>query len=241
MKIKRYRYILLKPFLHVISVVIPALNEEKTIETCLLSLKNQTYDNFEIIVVDGGSEDSTVEIAHRYARVIMQKSSTIGGARREGAEAASGDLLAFTDADSVADCNWLMRIAENLDKHELSYGPVYFYENNFGATMVQFWRRIGTMDRFFGFYRILGPNVAIRKNAYLRVKHDDISLLEDFDFSMRISRENIRAKYDRNQIVYTSARRLKRLLPYLWLYMYGHYHYLAKNRRKLEEYPRVKE
>jgi len=191
----------------VISVVIPALNEEKNIEACLLSLKNQAYADFEIVVVDGGSEDRTVELASRYARVIEQKSSTIGGARREGAEASRGDMLAFTDADSIADCNWLMRIAKNLERYDLSYGPVYFYENNFGSTMVHFWRRINTLERFFGFYRILGPNIGIKKDVYLRVKHEDISLLEDYDFSIRISKNNLRAKYDRNQIVYTSARR----------------------------------
>ncbi len=224
-----------------ISVVIPALNEEKSIEACLLSLKNQTYEDFELIVVDGGSEDRTVEIASRHARVIEQESSTIGGARREGAEISVGNILAFTDADSIADCNWLMRIAKNLERYDLSYGPVYFYENNFGATMVQFWRRMSTFGRFFGFYKILGPNMGIKREIYLKVKHEDISLLEDYDFSLRISKNNIRAKYDRNQIVYTSARRMKKLLPYLWLYMYGYYHHSVRNTGRLKNYPRVKE
>jgi Glycosyltransferases involved in cell wall biogenesis len=98
----------------VISVIIPALNEEDVIEYCLQSLENQNYKNFEIIVVDGGSKDRTVEIAEKYARVIKQKSKTIGGARKEGTLAAKGDILAFTDADTIFDPNWLSSIEKSM-------------------------------------------------------------------------------------------------------------------------------
>jgi len=109
----------------VISVIIPALNEEKRIEQCLQSLKNQSYGDFEIIVVDGGSRDGTVEITRRYAKVIKQKSRTIGGARREGAMVAKGDILAFTDADTILDCNWLSSIEKDMKK----FGSVPIYDS----------------------------------------------------------------------------------------------------------------
>jgi len=226
-----------------ISVIIPALNEEKSIENCLISIENQDFDDFEIIVVDGSSRDRTVEIAEKYARVIKQRSSTIGGARREGAMAASGDTLAFTDADSIADCSWLSRINDNMRRYDLSVGPVYFYENNFGAAVVQLWRRMHSIERLFGFYRILGPNMGIKRDVYMSVEgHGDISLLEDYDFSNKVAKGRIRSKYDKKQIVYTSARRMKKLLPYIWLYVYGHYHYaFSQDLRKLKHYPRTEE
>ena len=74
-----------------ISIIIPTLNSEKTLEQCLKSIKNQSYQNYEIIIVDGGSEDKTVEIAGKFnARVInaniknMSKQTNIGISNSDG-------------------------------------------------------------------------------------------------------------------------------------------------------------
>ena len=57
-----------------ISIIIPTLNEEKYIERCLKSLKNQSFRNFEIIVSDSYSTDDTVKIAKKYgAKVVLTK------------------------------------------------------------------------------------------------------------------------------------------------------------------------
>jgi len=56
-----------------VSVIIPAYNEEKFIEQCLLSVRNQTYKQFELIVVDDGSKDRTVEISKKYADLIINQ------------------------------------------------------------------------------------------------------------------------------------------------------------------------
>ncbi len=83
-----------------VSVIIPAFNEEKFIEQCLLSVKNQTFKQLEIIVVDDGSKDRTVEISKKYADfVINQNHLGCGRARNAGAKAASGEILVFIDAD----------------------------------------------------------------------------------------------------------------------------------------------
>jgi len=93
-----------------VSVVIPAYNEESYIGACLNSLANQTLDrrDYEIVVVDGGSEDETVDIAREYAdNVIIQHSKGVGGARNDGVEVSSGEIVAMTDADIILPCNWL--------------------------------------------------------------------------------------------------------------------------------------
>ena len=85
-----------------ISVVIPTYNEERYIEKCLQSLVNQTLnrDDFEIVVVDGGSADRTVELAEGYADIVIpQESKGVGGARNDGVEVSRGELIATTDAD----------------------------------------------------------------------------------------------------------------------------------------------
>ncbi len=93
-----------------ISVVVPVRNEEKIIERCLQALLHLNYpkDRYEILVADGCSTDKTREIAQRYgARVLNNEGRSRAMGVNVGIENASGDYIAFTDADCVADTNWL--------------------------------------------------------------------------------------------------------------------------------------
>ncbi len=104
------------------SVVIPAFNVERFIERALESVARQTYDDFEIIIVNDGSTDGTVakirEFFLNYAnlnwKVIDQKNKGIGGARNTGVKNTTGEYLAFLDADDVWYPNKLSIIAEYL-------------------------------------------------------------------------------------------------------------------------------
>ncbi len=112
-----------------ISVIIPTLNEEKYIEPTLRSLTNQTYRNFECIVKDGLSKDKTAEIANDYVdSVISERDISIGDARNQGARHATGDVLAFLDADTSLDKYALEFVAEDFNQHDIvlllpKYGP----------------------------------------------------------------------------------------------------------------------
>ena len=97
-----------------ISIIIPALNEEKMIGRCLESLTRLAYarDRFEVLVVDNGSRDRTVAIAESFKerlnlKVLQQAGVRISALRNLGARAASGDILAFLDADCLAPTDWL--------------------------------------------------------------------------------------------------------------------------------------
>ena len=93
-----------------VSVIIPAYNEENTIESCLNSLLNQTIgkESYEVIVVDDGSTDSTSEIIKRYpVKLFRQGNSGPATARNLGAKNSSGEIILFTDADCVAEPNWI--------------------------------------------------------------------------------------------------------------------------------------
>ncbi len=228
-----------------LSIIIPAKNEADTIEECLKSLSNQDLDRseYEIIVVDGNSTDETIKIASPYAdRIIPQKSKGIGGARRDGAEASRGDILVFTDADTIHESNWLKIISENLigRGYDMTTGPVLFYDSTFRSNLLQLWRKIYTLFHLFGFYWLIGSNMAIKREAYQQIDgHRSISLLEDFDISMKMFKEgDILCKYDKRQKVYTSARRLSNLFTYLLIYTYGQYHYhITKDDDRLLGYP----
>src|SRR3989304_1863883 len=98
-----------------ISIIIPTYNEENYIEKCLKSLSNQTLprNKYEIIIVDGGSKDRTIDIARKYVdKVIRQKSKGVGGARNDGVNAAKYGVIATTDADVIVPDNWLERIVK---------------------------------------------------------------------------------------------------------------------------------
>lgn len=103
-----------------VSVIIPAYNAERYIEKCLLSLTNQTFEDFEIIVVDDGSNDKTCEIASRYARVIKSTENLgEGAAKNLGAKESKGEILAFTDADVVLPVDWIEKIIKSIKIYDI--------------------------------------------------------------------------------------------------------------------------
>ncbi len=93
-----------------VSIIIPAYNEESYIGRCLESLKRQAYpeDRIEVIVVDNGSTDTTPAIARDHgARLEIDAEARVGGLRNHGARMSRGTVLAFLDADCVAPPNWI--------------------------------------------------------------------------------------------------------------------------------------
>jgi len=82
-----------------VSVIIPTYNSEKTIGMCLESIKNQTYKNIEIIVVDNFSRDRTVEICKEYDAKVIQIKSERTQAKNVGLKDASGRYVLFIDSD----------------------------------------------------------------------------------------------------------------------------------------------
>jgi mycofactocin glycosyltransferase len=101
------------------SVVIPVRNGERTIDDCIRSLLALRYppDRLELLVVDNGSRDRTLELLQRYGeRVVLVCEGTRGpgAARNAGLRGARGDVIAFTDADCVVDRDWLSRMVAPL-------------------------------------------------------------------------------------------------------------------------------
>ena len=113
-----------------VSVVIPAYNEEECLGDCLRALRRQTFpaEQFEVIVVDNASSDATAAVARRLgARVVTEPRKGVSRARQAGFEAARGQVIASTDADTRVPPDWLARIAAHFAQDPALggfYGPV---------------------------------------------------------------------------------------------------------------------
>jgi len=108
-----------------VSIIIPSYNSETTIEKCLDSLQNQSYqDKYEIILVDSSQDRTPDIVVKEYPRVKMihlDQKTDPGAARNIGVKEAKGDLIVFIDSDCVAEQDWLERMAA---AHESFYNVV---------------------------------------------------------------------------------------------------------------------
>ena len=107
-----------------ISVIIPTLNEELTLEKSLISVGNSK--DVEIIVSDGGSDDATLAIAERLADKTLSSPSGRGAQLNQGAAAAAGDILLFLHADTILPAGWEDYIGEALRDEEVAGGAFSF-------------------------------------------------------------------------------------------------------------------
>jgi glycosyltransferase involved in cell wall biosynthesis len=222
-----------------ISVVIPAYNEEVTIASCLSSLAHQDYSGtVEVIVVDNASTDATADIARTYgARVISEPTRGVCLARQRGTEAATGQIVVSSDADTTFPATWLSQIDATMSAQpELvaTCGPCSFVNGPwwgapytrvlFGIT-TWFFRRTG---------RVLyasATNIAFRRSAWtgydtkLTQGGDELGLL-------RSLRRRGPLHFDPNRVSQTSSRRLHRGLAYnvfvTCLYFYFGAYFLSR-------------
>ncbi len=162
-----------KPY---ISVVIPALNEEKYIRNCLDSFRKQSFIDFEILVIDGGSKDNTISIAKKYgAKVFSLSGSNICQARQRGLKEASGEIYVGADADNIYPKDHLQRIADNFVKYKDAVAVVGggIFEKN-PAWTYYLWRLIYFLINLF--YRLTGYvlyapafNISYKKDVFLKI------------------------------------------------------------------------
>jgi len=101
-----------------LSIIIPALNEEEYLPILLESIKKQFFNDYEIILADAGSEDKTIEIAQKYGCKIITGGLPAKG-RNEGAKIARGDILFFLDADTVLPDNFFEKAINEFNIREL--------------------------------------------------------------------------------------------------------------------------
>lgn len=217
-----------------LSVVIPAFNEEDNIGNALQGLaEQQTRYPFEVIVVDNASADNTAKVAKSYAdklnlRVIREPKKGRGAARARGFAEAKGDVIFSTDADAVVPPHWIEGIMKVFKKqpHIIAVTGSPYLNDCKPLTNVSFnllfppgmygWRLTT------GHWLLCGFNFAVKKDAYVKSGGFDPSLnaLEDVDMSFKLAKVGKIAWASPK--VWFSGRRFKKgfirgVLPYALL------------------------
>ncbi len=199
-----------------LSVIIPCLNEERMISTALDALAVQTFDgDWEIIIADNGSTDKTLKIAEDYKSIlpnlkIIDASAARGAAhaRNKGVLAASGELIAFCDADDEVTHDWVENIYESilkydfvasrLDSEKLSDPKALEAKGNKR-------QRTGLIKYFYVDYfphaDVCG--MGVKKSIHLSVGGFDETMLycEDCDYCWRIQLKGVSLHFEPNALV----------------------------------------
>ena len=175
------------------SIIIPAKNEEKNIRHCLQSINAVDWprEDMEVLVVDNGSSDGTVEAARSHgARVFERPGDTIAGLRNFGARQAGGKVLAFLDADCTVSPQWLREASRYLDRGDVAaFGspPVIPSEN----TWVQrAWFHVRGKEGAGETSWLESMNLFVPGKIFDQVGgfNEDLITCEDYDLSKRLKK-----------------------------------------------------
>jgi len=178
-----------------ISVIIPARNEEKVIGHCLDSLTRQDLpgDAFEVILVDNGSTDRTLEVARAFTRslnlAILQKPAVhVSALRNFGASGARGKILAFLDADCLAPSRWLTLAGARLAQHGVGVVGAHYRIPDNSRWVARAWYGGVELEKTGDISWVPAGDLIVTRSTFDRVGGFDESLQtnEDCEFCERV-------------------------------------------------------
>jgi len=199
--------------LDLISIIIPTLNEENYVGKLLNCLVNQTYKNFEVIVVDGHSDDKTKEVVNRFKKkldlkLVNSKRRNVAHQRNLGAKKSKFERLLFLDADTIMDRNFL----NQLKTSDVIFGSVsilpykaHWYDKLFFSIINKTFFLLQYIKPYS-----LGACIISNKSLHKKVNgfNEGLKFCEEFDYVYKGSKiDKFRFKYD-NKIL-TSTRRFE--------------------------------
>jgi glycosyltransferase involved in cell wall biosynthesis len=195
----------------VISVVVPAFNAGPTLPKCLSSLRGQTTPPDEIVVVDDGSTDGTVDVARSFGvGVVRQDHQGPAVARNNGAAHITGDILLYTDADCEPASDWVEQMVRPLGDPGVAgvKGAYRTRQREVVARLAQceFEERYDRLARFPTIDFVDTYSAAFRLDAFRAAGGFDAAFPEanneDVDLSYRLARAGHTLVFNRQAVVY---------------------------------------
>jgi len=203
-----------------ISILVPAYNEEKSIGKCLESILNQSYKGQkEIIVVNDGSSDRTAEIVSKYPVKLINLKENKGksNALNRAIEEAKGDILIFTDSDSYMSgsaVDYLVKCMNSNHNAQIVAGNVFIHDHGKKRIMKYFQIIEYFIEQEITRYlqslkgNVLvcpGPLTAVRRKVCEEIKFSDETVVEDADFTVKALKKSIEIIQEPRAKVYTNA------------------------------------
>ncbi|MBN1540111.1 MAG: glycosyltransferase [Candidatus Thermoplasmatota archaeon] len=182
-------------------------NGERTLEKCLDPLIDQTFRDFEIVIVDNWSTDGTFDIIERFekkdqrVRSVREDRIGRGPARNRGVKEAVGEIICWTDADCVVPKDWIERITKPIREtdHDIVQGNEEAVASGFWSREAQKagQRHIGSHVDGATIDHIDTKNLALRSSVLKEIGGFDQELLamEDFDLKIRLKKKGYSFRY----------------------------------------------
>lgn len=172
---------------HIVTIIVPIYNAEKTLHSCLTSIVEQTYRHLEIILVNDGSTDNSLYICEQFAqkdkriKIINQKNKGPSSARNEGVNKATGTYIQFVDADDLIEKTMTEQLMLNADNRiDLVLCGYYVRKGENNEAIVPHIKGLFTMNHFIHYVGNLYANHLLPSpcNKLYRtniIKHNDIT------------------------------------------------------------------
>ncbi len=222
--------------MRLVSIIIPTFNSAIYLECCLRSIKNQTFKDFEIIIVDNFSSDKTLEIAKKYSGRIYQRGPERSSQFNYGAKLAKGKYLYFIGSDFVLDKNHLQNCLEVLEGSEKNAILTF----NRSDPTISFWARVRYFerdmyreDRTILASRLMTKSIFKKAGGY----NEKLIAFEDYDLQVRL--EKIGAKFGKVKTAETHLGEPKSLREiFIKSFYYGRTSGQAIYQNYLKKYPK---
>ena len=196
-----------------VSAIVPVYNAQVFIGKCIEALLDQTYniEDYEIIVVDDGSNDRTCSIVKSYpVKYIYQENYGPATARNKGAEKAKGEIILFTDSDCVPDRNWIMEMLKPFESPGvIAVKGAYRTEQRSVVarfSQLEFEERFDMLKKAESIDMVDTYSAGYRKEVFLKMGGFDTSFPvannEDTDLSYRMSEGGHKMVFNPDAIVY---------------------------------------
>lgn len=194
-----------------ISVITATYNSEATVKDTLESVLMQSYDNYELLIIDGCSKDGTLDIVQEYKerfgdrlKVWSEKDKGLYDAMNKGIAKANGDVIGILNSDDAfADENVLKNIADEFASADIdgTYGNITFYDAETFSKTVRHWNAgTGSINRG---WMPPHPSLYLKKSVYEKFGNfdDSLKIAADYDFMLRIIKGGVKLAYIPKDIV----------------------------------------